>query len=258
MDIASFIGIFGGFFVVLFGSYMGGSLSGLIDLPSLLITVGGSYMCLYIAYPMEYVLGVFKVCAKVFQNVDHHEKELVLKLIELSEKSRRNGLLSLEEDLEDFEDKFLRTGLQNAIDGIDGDAIRALMENEITQMENRHATWVSFLNSWATLGPGFGMLGTVIGLIGMLLNLDDKSSLGPNMAVALVTTLYGSLLANWLCIPIATKLKYQSDGEVRARELILEGVLGILAGDHPRVLTQKLITYLEPKDAEAIAAEHLM
>ena len=257
MDIASFIGIVGGIAAVAFGGYTGGSLGGLFHVASLFITGGGSYMCLYVSYPLQYVTGIFKVCGRVFKKVDYREKELVQKLVALSEKSRRNGLLALEEEIDDFEDRFMRTGLQNAIDGIDGEAIRALMENELTQMEQRHVVWISVLNAWATLAPGFGMLGTVMGLIGMLLNLEDKSALGPNMATALVTTFYGSIMANWLFIPMATKLQYQNDCEVRAKEMVIEGVLGILAGDHPRILTQKLMTYLEPKDAEAIEAEFL-
>lgn len=258
MDIASLIGIIGGIATVIFGGYTGGSLGGLFHIPSLFITLGGSYMCLYVSYPLQYVVGVFKVSSKIFRKVDFHEKELVQKLVALSEKSRRNGLLALEEEIDDFEDRFMRTGLQNAVDGIDGEAIRALMENELSQMEARHTVWISVLNVWATLAPAFGMLGTVMGLIGMLLNIEDKSALGPNMATALVTTFYGSILANWLFIPIASKLKYQNDCEVRSKEMIIEGVLGILAGDHPRILTQKLMTYLEPKDALAIEEEFLL
>ena len=174
MDIASFIGIFGGIAVVMFGAFMGGSLGGLIDVPSMFITVGGSYMCLFLTYPLSYVIGIFKVIGKVFKVADYKEKEMVQKLVALSEKSRRTGLLALEEEIQDFEDDFLRTGLRNVIDGIDGAAIRVSMENELTQMEERHNKWISLVNAWATLAPGFGMLGTVIGLIGMLLNIEDK------------------------------------------------------------------------------------
>ncbi|PIE97897.1 MAG: motility protein A [Treponema sp.] len=257
MDIASFIGIFGGLTVVLIGAVVGGSIVGLFSLSSLFITIGGSYMSLYITYPLSYVLGIFKVMGKIFKNVEFGEKELVQKLIALSEKSRRTGLLALEEEIEDFEDHFMRVGLQNVVDGIDGDAIRALMENELNQMEGRHSTWISLVNAWATLAPGFGMLGTVMGLIGMLLSLEDTSSLGTNMSTALVTTFYGSLLQNWLFVPIASKLTYQNNVEVRTKEMIIEGVLGIQAGDHPRILAQKLITYLNPKDREALEAEVL-
>ena len=255
MDIASFIGVFGGLGIVFFGAFVGGSLSGLIDIPSMFITIGGSYMCLFLTYPLSYVIGIFKVMGKVFKVADYKEKEMVQKLVALSEKSRRTGLLALEEEIQDFEDDFLRTGLRNVIDGIDGAAIRVSMENELTQMEERHNKWISLINAWATLAPGFGMLGTVIGLIGMLLNIEDKSSLGPNMAVALVTTFYGSMMANWLLIPIASKLAYQSNLEVRSKEMIIEGILGIQSGDHPRILAQRLLTYLDPKDRKVLESE---
>ena len=255
MDIASFIGVFGGLGIVFFGAFVGGSLSGLIDVPSMFITIGGSYMCLFLTYPLSYVIGIFKVVSRVFKVADYKEKEMVQKLVALSEKSRRTGLLALEEEIQDFEDDFLRTGLRNVIDGIDGAAIRVSMENELTQMEERHNKWISVVNAWATLAPGFGMLGTVIGLIGMLLNIEDKSSLGPNMAVALVTTFYGSMMANWLLIPIASKLAYQNNLEVRSKEMIIEGILGIQSGDHPRILAQRLLTYLDPKDRKVLESE---
>ena len=255
MDIASFIGIFGGLGIVFFGAFVGGSLGGLIDVPSMFITIGGSYMCLFLTYPLSYVIGIFKVMGKVFKVADYKEKEMVQKLVALSEKSRRTGLLALEEEIQDFEDDFLRTGLRNVIDGIDGAAIRVSMENELTQMEERHNKWISLVNAWATLAPGFGMLGTVIGIIGMLLNLEDKSSLGPNMAVALVTTFYGSMMSNWMLIPIASKLAYQNNLEIRSKEMIIEGILGIQSGDHPRILAQRLLTYLDPKDRKVLEAE---
>jgi motility protein A len=255
MDIASFIGIFGGITIVLFGAFMSSSLGGLIDVPSMFITIGGSYMCLFLTYPLSYTIGIFKVMGRVFKVADYKEKEMVQKLVALSEKSRRTGLLALEEEIQDFEDDFLRTGLRNVIDGIDGAAIRVSMENELTQIEERHNKWISLVNAWATLAPGFGMLGTVIGLIGMLLNIEDKSSLGPNMAVALVTTFYGSMMANWLLIPIASKLAYQNNLEIRSKEMVIEGILGIQSGDHPRILAQRLLTYLDPKDRKVLEAE---
>nr|WP_314780908.1 motility protein A [uncultured Treponema sp.] len=257
MDIASFIGIFGGIGVVAFGAILGGSAGGLVHPASMFITMGGSYMCLFLTYPLSYTIGIFKVAARVFKVTDYGEKALVQRFVALSEKSRRAGLLALEEEIEDFEDPFMRSGLRNVVDGIDGEAIRSLMENELNQMEERHNTWISLVNAWATLAPGFGMLGTVIGLIGMLLNLDDKSALGPNMATALVTTFYGSLMQNWLLVPIATKLMYQNNMEVKSKEMIIEGVLGIQAGDNPRILAQRLVTYLNPSDRKSIEAEVL-
>lgn len=255
MDIASWIGLFGGLGVVMFGAFLNGSLGSLIHIPSLFITAGGSYMCLYLTFPLSYVIGIFKIMGRVFKTYDYGEKALVQKLVSFSEKARREGILALEEEIQDLDDEFMRNGLRLVVDGTDGEIIRTLMENELNQMEARHNTWVTLVNSWATLAPGFGMLGTVIGLIGMLTNLEDKSSLGPNMAVALVTTLYGSVMQNWLFVPMAGKLTYHNNMEAKAREMIIEGVLSIQSGDNPRILAQKMLTYLSPKDRRAIESD---
>lgn len=255
MDIASFIGVVGGLGVVMYGA--GGNFMMLVDIPSVFITVGGSYLCLYLTFPLSYVLGIFKIMGRCFKTYDFGEKALTQKLVAFSEKARREGILALEEEIQDLDDDFMRNGLRLVVDGTDGEVIRTLMENELSQMENRHNTWITLINAWATLGPGFGMLGTVIGLIGMLGNLEDKSSLGPNMAVALVTTLYGSLLQNWLFVPMSGKLSYQNAQEAKAREMVIEGVLSIQAGDNPRILAQKMLTYLTPKDRKTIESDVL-
>lgn len=257
MDIASFIGVFAGLGVIIFGAFMGGSLGGLIDLPSVLITIGGSYACLYLTYPLTQAVGIFGVMGRAFRIWDFGEKAIVQRLVSFSEKARREGILALEEEIQDLDDEFMRSGLRLVVDGTDGEVIRTLMENELSQMEGRHMTWISVVNAWATLAPGFGMLGTVIGLIGMLNNLEDKSSLGPNMAVALVTTLYGSIMQNWMFVPISGKLGYHNNMEVKAREMVIEGVLSIQAGDNPRILAQKLLTYLSPRDRKAIESDVL-
>lgn len=257
MDIATILGLVGGMAVVIFGAMLGGSIGGLIDIGSVFITIFGSYFCMFTNYPLRYCLGVFKVMGLTFKVPDFGEKSLVQKLVSFAERARREGLLALEDELEDLDDEFMKTGLRLVVDGTDAEVIKSILENELGQMESRHATWIGFLNGWATLGPGFGMLGTVIGLIGMLTNLEDKSSLGPNMAVALVTTLYGSLLANWLLIPMAGKLSYINDSEVRSKEMIIEGVLSIQAGDNPRILAMKLLTYLDVKDRKAIEGDVL-
>lgn len=255
MDVASWIGLFGGLGVVVFGAFLGGSLGGLIDIPSVFITGGGSYMCLYMTYPLSYVVGIFGVLGRCFRTYDYGEKTLVQKLVAFSEKARREGILALEDEIQDLDDEFMKNGLRLVVDGTDGEIIRSLMENELNQMEARHNTWITLVNQWATLSPGFGMLGTVIGLIGMLSNLADKSSLGPNMAVALVTTLYGSMMQNWLFVPMAGKLGYQNNCEARSREMVIEGVLSIQSGDNPRILAQKMLTYLNPKDRRSIEAD---
>jgi chemotaxis protein MotA len=184
-----------------------------------------------------------------------NEKGIITKLMTMSEKARREGLLALEEELEDLDDEFMKKGLRLVVDGTDAEVVRTLMETELSQMQERHVGKISVVNMWGTLAPGLGMLGTVIGLIGMLRNLEDKSALGPNMAVALITTLYGSMVANLMMIPWAGKLKSYDSAESRVKEMEIEGVLSIQAGDNPRILGMKLLSYLTPTDRKAVEAE---
>ncbi len=255
MDIATIIGFVGGIAAVVLGVVSGGSsLGNIIDIPSVFITIGGSYAALYISSPLNKAIGVFKVIGRTFKVYNYGEKNTVEQMVALSERARREGILALEESIDELEDVFMKEGLRLMVDGNDQSAIRKILENEMAQSESRHMEWAGILNQWAGYAPGWGMLGTVVGLIGMLNNLEDKSSLGPNMAVALVTTLYGSMLANWLFAPLATKLIAQNSQEMNVKEMVLEGILSIQAGDNPRILAQKLLTYLSPKDRKAIEA----
>ena len=258
MDLATIIGFIGGIAMVLLGVFSSGSsIGGIIDIPSVIIVIGGSYMALFISSPLNMVLGIWGIIGRTMKIFDYGEKNIVQNLVSLAEKARREGILALEEGLDDLDDPFLKEGLRLMVDGNDASAIRAILENERAQTEARHMEWAGILNQWAGYAPGWGMLGTVIGLIGMLNNLEDKSSLGPNMAVALITTLYGSMLANWLYGPLATKLLAQNSREMNSKEMVLEGILSIQAGDNPRVLGQKLLTYLDPKSRKAIEADIL-
>ncbi len=258
MDIATIIGLVGGVAAIIMSVITsGGSLMGIIDIPSVFMTIGGSICAILIVSPMKDVLHTFKVLGKVFKIPDFGEKVLVQNMVALSEKARREGILALEEGLEDLEDEFMKTGLRLVVDGTDGAVIRTILESEMDQVEARHMVYINVMTQWAGYAPGFGMIGTVLGLIGMLRNLEDKSSLGSNMAVALVTTLYGSLLANWIIGPMAQKLINQNSQEMRIKEMIIEGVLSIQAGDNPRILALKLLTYLDPKSRKAIEADVL-
>ena len=258
MDLATIIGFIGGIAMVLLGVFSSGSsIGGIIDIPSVIIVIGGSYMALFISSPLNMVLGIWGIIGRTMKIFDYGEKNIVQNLVSLAEKARREGILALEEGLDDLDDPFLKEDIRLMVDGNDASAIRAILENEMAQTEARHMEWAGILNQWAGYAPGWGMLGTVIGLIGMLNNLEDKSSLGPNMAVALITTLYGSMLANWLYGPLATKLLAQNSREMNSKEMILEGILSIQAGDNPRVLGQKLLTYLDPKSRKAIEADIL-
>ena len=258
MDISTIIGIVvGAACIVMSVLTSGGTLGGIIDIPSVFMTIGGSYAAIFIAAPLKKALGLFGVMGKAFKIPDFGEKNIISKMVDLSNKARREGILALEDGLDDLEDPFMRNGIRLVVDGTDGNVIRAIMESEMNQVEARHMDWIGIINAWSGYAPGFGMMGTVLGLIGMLNNLEDKSSLGPNMAVALITTLYGSMMSNWLIGPFATKLLAHNAMEMRSKEMILEGVLAIQGGENPRIMGQKLLTYLDPVTRKAVESDVL-
>jgi chemotaxis protein MotA len=258
MDISTIIGIAGAFGMVVFSVLAsGGSLLGIMDLPSFLMVVAGSYFALMATSSLSDALGIFSLFGRTFQIPVFNEQGLITKMMAFSEKARREGLLALEDELEDLDDEFMKKGLRLVVDGTDAEIIRDLMELELSQMQVRHADKIAFINTWGALAPGLGMLGTVVGLIAMLKNLEDKASIGPNMALALVTTLYGSIVANLLMIPFGNKLKGHDAKETMVKEMVIEGVLSIQAGDNTRILAMKLLAYLNPTDRRAMEAEIL-
>ena len=180
---------------------------------------------------------------------------MIGKIIELSNVARKEGLLSLEEAATDLEEPFLKKGILLIVDGTDPELVRAIMETELVSVEGRHKETIGFWDTLAAMGPAWGMIGTLIGLINMLKNLEDSSTIGPNMAVALVTTFYGSLIANWLCAPFANKLKANNELELTLKTLIIEGLLSIQAGENPRVIEEKLKSFLSPDKREALSPE---
>jgi chemotaxis protein MotA len=256
MNLATIIGIIGAFGMVLMGILTGGNtIMTFVDIPSVLIVVVGSYFTMFTLSTIAGGIGIFGTLNLTFKLPNFNEQGIITKLMTMSEKARREGLLALEEELEDLDDEFMKKGMRLVVDGTDAGIIRNLMENELSQMQERHAQKISMVNGWAGLAPGLGMLGTVIGLIGMLKNLEDKSALGPNMAVALITTLYGSMMANLLLIPMGNKLRFYDAIEARVKEMQIEGVLSIQAGDNPRILATKLLSYLNPIERKAVEAE---
>jgi chemotaxis protein MotA len=256
MNLSTLIGLVGCMGLLVMGIITGGNtLYTFYDLPSILIVVLGSYFALYTYGTIGSSIGIFGTINLTFKVPNFNEKGIITKLMAMSEKARREGLLALEEELEDLDDEFMKKGMRLVVDGTDAEIIRNLMENELSQTQGRHADKISAINMWATLAPGLGMLGTVIGLIGMLKNLEDKSALGPNMAVALITTLYGSIMANLMLIPWSGKLRGYDGDETRVKEMEIEGVLSIQAGDNPRILATKLLSYLNPIERKAVEAE---
>ena len=255
MNIFTVVGFAGAFGAMIIGILWGGSpLTAFADMASVFIVVVCSISILLIGGPkFADSLGIFNIIKMAFSAPPNFgEQEIARKLMAFSEKARREGLLSLEEEIQDIDDDFLRTGLRLSIDGTDKDIIQNLLEIEINKMQERHGRKHGVLDLWATVAPATGMWGTVIGLIAMMRNLNDPSTVGPNMAIALITTLYGSILANGVIIPLNKKLRTYDAEETNVREMIIEGVLSIQAGDNPRILGQKLLAYLTPEDRKAL------
>lgn len=217
------------------------------DVSSILITFGGSFTTMITMSPSlkAYIekLASFKIILKV---PVYNDVETIKNIIALSNVARKEGLLALEETANGIEDEFLKKGILLIVDGTDPELVRSILETELNCIESRHNDIIGFWDKLSAMGPAWGMIGTLVGLINMLKDLNDVATIGPNMAVALVTTFYGSVLANWLCIPVVNKLKDINGSEIMMKEVIVEGLLSIQAGENPRVIEEKLKSFLKP------------
>ncbi|NLD38254.1 MAG: motility protein A [Desulfatiglans sp.] len=250
MDIATIIGIITAFTLVIWSIMMGSSLFLFIDLPSVMIVFGGTFGCSMINYPLPDILKVMKVVKNAFFVKPATSKDLISKFVSLAGTARREGILALETALNDITDDFMKKGLQLSVDGLEPTSIKDILDTEIENIKDRHKLGAEIFSTMGTFGPAMGMLGTLIGLVQMLQSMDDPSSIGPAMAVALLTTFYGSLLANICCLPIAGKLRGKSAEEVAIKGIMLEGIMSIAKGDNPRLLEQKLNAFLSPEKRE--------
>ena len=251
MDIASVIGLVLCFALMIFGMLVGQDPSvvmGFLHAPSALITYGGALGCMMASCTMPDFLANLKSIGLIFKMSTMNVSEIIQKIIELSNVARKEGLLSLEEAAGEIDDEFLKKGIMLVVDGTDPELVRAIMETELASVEERHKDKIGFWDSLGAMGPAWGMIGTLIGLINMLRDLSDFASIGPNMATALITTFYGSILANWICAPVASKLKSKNAEEMMVKEIEIEGLLSIQAGENPRVIEEKLKSFLAPKD----------
>jgi chemotaxis protein MotA len=208
-----------------------------------------------LAYPLSEVMGVFGVVKNVFLQKTQTTSELIPLISGFAKKARQEGILSFESQLSEIEDEFLVKGIQMAIDGMESSAIEDVMTTEIMYLEERHKLGSEIFTTMGAFAPAVGMLGTIIGLVQMLMQMEDPSSIGAPMAVALLTTFYGTLLANLLFIPVSGKLKTRSKQEVLVKQMVLEGVISIQSGDNHRVVEQKLKAFVAPRSREAIAVE---
>ena len=258
MDIASLVGLILGAVMVVFGilSSGGNIVEDFMDLPSVIITIGGSLVGTLASHKLaDFISGLKGIGLAMKEPSVGDASEVISNIINLSNISRKEGLLALEEATHDMDDEFLKKGINLVVDGTDPDLVRGILETDLINLEARHKKVIGFWEKWAELGPAWGMIGTLIGLVNMLKNLTDSSSIGPNMAVALLTTLYGSLIANWLAGPTAAKLKVNNDMEIMMREITVEGLLSIQAGENPRVIEEKLKSFLAPSDRDNAGSE---
>ena len=252
MDIATLLGIVSGFSLVVIAIKMGGGLIWFVNLPSIMIVMGGTVAITLINYPLSDVLSVMKVLKNAFLYKIPQLTGMLPNIVELSRVARRDGILAMEKEVKKINEPFLGKGVELAVDGVEPDAIRNILENELFFTEDRHKKGAEIFTVMGTMAPAMGMIGTLIGLVNMLMVMDDPKSIGPAMAVALLTTFYGSVLANLIFIPIAGKLKVRREDESKYKQLIIEGVTSIQFGDNPRVVEQKLNTYLSPGEQKSV------
>ncbi len=256
MDLSTIIGIVLGLAMILMSMLgTGGGMGQYINIPSILMVVGGSFAAVMIANPLSRMLGIMKFLNHVLKTPNYEEEKIISSLVSFSEKARREGLLALEDDLEEVEEEFLKKGIQLVVDGTDPEIITAMLYNELNQQQERHGSGIKIFEDWGKFAPAFGMIGTLAGLISMLANLDDPDAIGSGMALALITTMYGAIIANLFLIPIKCKLEDRDKDETLVKEIMIEGILSIQSGDNPRILESKLISFLPPARREAVLAE---
>ncbi|WP_431804491.1 flagellar motor protein MotP [Halobacillus andaensis] len=256
-DFLTPIGITLGFIMVMFGILTNAGLDGVtsfMQVSSVVIVLGGLAAALLVNFNFNEIKLTFRVSKEAFKKNDMNVHELIQLFVRLSERARREGLLALEAELEDVEDPYIKKGVLLAVDGIEPDVINDILSAEITALEERHYRGRTIIEKAGEYAPAWGMIGTLIGLVLMLQSLTDPETLGPKMAVALLTTLYGTLLANLVFLPMAGKLANKTDQEIFAKQIIIEGVIGVQSGQNPKILEEKLSAFLSEEDKLRVEA----
>lgn len=249
MDLATIIGIVFGSVILLAAVVLGGSPLMFINIPSVLIVVGGTVATAFIRFSMNDVINSLKVAINAFSSKLIVPRDTIQEIVNLANIARKNGLIVLEQ--QPIEDPFLKKAIMYCVDGHEAEFIEEILKKEVSLTVERHEVGQGVFTSMGDAAPAFGMIGTLVGLVQMLATMDDPSSIGPSMAVALLTTLYGAVIANLFMLPIADKLALRSQEEERNRKLIIEGILGILKGLNPRVMEEFLETFIPPKNRKA-------
>ncbi len=255
MDISTIIGLVGGIGLILWAILSKSAIGPFMDPGSAAIVVGGATAAALISFPIQNILGVAKVVKNCFFSKARDPKGLISDLVKFAELARRDGILALENVSGEIDDPFLLSGIQMAVDGTDPDLIESVMMNDLDAVEARHAEGKALFDNIGRFAPAFGMVGTLVGLVIMLQNMDDPSAIGPGMAIALLTTLYGALLANLIALPLAEKLGLRSRHESLLKMVVIKGVMAIQSGDNPRIVEQKLKTFLPNRLRDSVEVQ---
>ncbi len=222
-----------------------------INAPSAMIVLGGTFGAVLINYPLSDILGVVTVARHVLFQREQKAEKVIEILVDISKVSRREGILALEKNMQSIDDPFLAKGMMMVIDGIEPATLSKILYTELEYIEERHKLGAEIFTTMGNFAPAMGMVGTLIGLVKMLMMMEDPSAIGPAMAVALITTFYGVLLANLIFLPVAGKLRTRSGREMLVKEMEINGILSIQSGDNPRVLEQKLHSFISPGDRKS-------
>lgn len=251
MDLATVVGLIGALALIVVSMMMSGDLVMFVNGPSLVIVFGGTIFACMAKYGLGQFLGAGKVAAKSFFNKMPDPEELIVEIVALADEARKGGLLSLEG--KEVSSDFLQRGIQLLVDGHDPEVVKGLLARDKSQAVERHKIGADIFGAMTDMAPAMGMIGTLIGLVAMLANMDDPKSIGPAMAVALLTTLYGAVIANAMCGPISTKLQIRAGEEAMIKSLVIDALLAIQNGQNPRVIDSMLRNYLP--EGKRVAAE---
>lgn len=242
MDLATLVGLLGAFGIVSYAMLSGGSFGMFVNTPSLLIVIVGSLFVVLMKFTLGQFLGAMKVAIKAFSFKMTQPEDLIEEVVELADEARKGGLLSLEG--KEVSSSFLNKGIQLLVDGHDAEIVRTLLWKDMKQSIERHEWGAKIFSALGDVAPAMGMIGTLVGLVAMLSNMDDPKSIGPAMAVALLTTLYGAMFANMIALPVADKLTLRRQEEGRIKAMAIDALLAIQAGQNPRIIDSMLKAYL--------------
>jgi chemotaxis protein MotA len=250
MDLATIIGLVAGVVTIIVVLILdGGSPAELVSSPAaILLIIGGSLAATTISFPIKEIANLPKLFVRATRGTKFEIEGTIDLLSKMADKARREGLLALEDESKKIQEPFLKTGIMLVVDGVDPTQVRGILESNIHHMEERHAANYGMFSAAGGFAPTFGIIGTVMGLIGVLKALDDPNKLAGSIASAFLATLWGLIFANLLYLPIAAKLRSKSEEESKYRRMLMEGIISLQSGENPRILKEKLLTYLSPKE----------